>query len=158
MTNVNRDQSFGRLIAIANVLSKKVYESDRIGVADKYLSAYAKAPAKHFMKIHTDLMEYASRFGPDELHLMDMFQEILANMEASDFTNEPLSDQYLLAYYSQQHSLNNVIGVEEASELWGLSPGTIKNYCAEGKVIAKKIGQTWVIDKTQANPSKTATE
>lgn len=50
--------------------------------------------------------------------------------------------------------LDNIIGVEEASKLWGLSPGTIKNYCAEGKIISKKIGKTWVIDKNQENPSK----
>ena len=43
--------------------------------------------------------------------------------------------------------LNNVIGVNEASKITGLSAGTIKNYCAEGKIISKKIGQTWVIDK-----------
>lgn len=51
-------------------------------------------------------------------------------------------------------SLDNIIGVDEASKLWGLSPGTIKNYCADGKIIAKKIGKTWVIDKTQDNPSR----
>lgn len=28
--------------------------------------------------------------------------------------------------------LDNIIGVEEASKLWGLSPGYIKNLCAEG--------------------------
>jgi Helix-turn-helix domain len=50
-------------------------------------------------------------------------------------------------------NLDNVIGVEEASKIWGLSAGTIKNYCAEGKIISKKIGKTWVIDKNQDNPS-----
>jgi hypothetical protein len=50
--------------------------------------------------------------------------------------------------------LDNIIGVEEASELWGLSAGYIKNLCAEGRIIAKKIGNTWVIDKLQENPSK----
>lgn len=50
--------------------------------------------------------------------------------------------------------LENVIGVEEAAKLWGLSPGYIKNLCADGKVKAKKIGKTWVIDKTQESPVK----
>ncbi len=50
-------------------------------------------------------------------------------------------------------SLENVMGVEEASERWNLSPGYIKNLCAEGKVEAKKIGKTWIIDKEQDNPS-----
>jgi excisionase family DNA binding protein len=50
--------------------------------------------------------------------------------------------------------LENIIGVEEAAKLWGLSAGHIKNLCADGKIEAKKIGKTWVIDKTQENPAK----
>lgn len=50
--------------------------------------------------------------------------------------------------------LDNVIGVDEAAKLWNLSPGYIKNLCAEGKIKCKKIGKTWVIDRTQQNPSK----
>jgi excisionase family DNA binding protein len=48
--------------------------------------------------------------------------------------------------------LDNIIGVEEASKLWGLSSGYIKNLCASGKIEAKKIGKTWVILKDQPNP------
>ena len=50
--------------------------------------------------------------------------------------------------------LDKIMGTEEASLLWGLSEGYIKNLCAEGKIECKKIGKTWVIDKTQPNPSK----
>lgn len=45
--------------------------------------------------------------------------------------------------------LDNIIGVEEAAKILGLSPGTIKNMCAANKLPAKKIGKTWVIDKTK---------
>lgn len=48
--------------------------------------------------------------------------------------------------------LHDVIGVEEAAKLWGYSPGTIKNMCAQGKIRCKKIGKTWVIDRNQPNP------
>lgn len=50
--------------------------------------------------------------------------------------------------------LDNLIGVEKAAELWQLSPGYIKNLCAAGKLEAVKIGNTWVIDKSQPNPKK----
>lgn len=50
--------------------------------------------------------------------------------------------------------LENIMGVDEAATLWNLSAGTIKNYCAEGRILGKKIGKTWIIDKTQPNPSK----
>jgi len=45
--------------------------------------------------------------------------------------------------------LENIIGVEDAAKILGLSPGTIKNKCASGEIEAKKIGKTWVIDKTK---------
>jgi excisionase family DNA binding protein len=44
--------------------------------------------------------------------------------------------------------LENIIGVEEAANILRLSPGTIKNMCADGKLECKKIGKTWVLDKT----------
>ncbi|KYG33445.1 helix-turn-helix domain-containing protein [Priestia endophytica] len=44
--------------------------------------------------------------------------------------------------------LQNIIGVEEAAKLLGLAPGTVKNYCREGKLETKKIGRDWALDKT----------
>ena len=48
--------------------------------------------------------------------------------------------------------LDKIMGVEEASLLWELAPGTIKNLCAAGIVKAKKIGKTWIIPKDHPNP------
>lgn len=45
--------------------------------------------------------------------------------------------------------LDNIIGVEEASKILGLSPGYIKNLCAQGKIESKKVGNNWIIDKTK---------
>lgn len=151
---MNRDQAFGRLLAISNILSERVFENDRLKISQKYMSRFSKAPAKTFERIHAELMEYAHKFGPDEIQLMNMFEEILANMDISEFTNEPLNPTYLHSYHTQQNALANVIGVEEASEIWGLSPGYIKNLCADGKIKAKKIGKTWVIDRNQPNPKQ----
>lgn len=150
---MEREVVFGRLLAIANVLGEKVFEKGKMSISQKYMAWFSKNPAEAFEKIHAELMEYAPLFGKDEMQLIEMFEEILEELNESDFTNEPLPPRYLHAYYSQQNVLNGIMGVEEASELWGLSPGTIKNYCAEGKVIAKKIGKTWIINKEQNNPS-----
>ncbi|MCY9066618.1 helix-turn-helix domain-containing protein [Bacillus inaquosorum] len=55
--------------------------------------------------------------------------------------------------------LDKIIGVDEASKLWDLSPGYIKNLCAHGKLECKKIGKTWIILKDQPNPkNKTNTK
>lgn len=52
--------------------------------------------------------------------------------------------------------LVHIMGVEEASTLWNLSPGYIKNLCAIGKVKSVKIGNVWILDKGQPNPSKSS--
>ncbi|MBG9616901.1 MULTISPECIES: helix-turn-helix domain-containing protein [Bacillus cereus group] len=44
---------------------------------------------------------------------------------------------------------HDVIGVHEAASILNVSPGHIKNLCAQGKIVAKKIGKTWVIDKSR---------
>ncbi|PFF00505.1 DNA-binding protein [Bacillus thuringiensis] len=43
----------------------------------------------------------------------------------------------------------NTIGVNDAAIILNVSPGHIKNMCAEGKIVAKKIGKTWVIDRSR---------
>lgn len=48
--------------------------------------------------------------------------------------------------------LDQIMGVQEAGELWGLSPDRVKGLCQKGEVIAKKIGNSWVLDKNQPNP------
>jgi len=50
--------------------------------------------------------------------------------------------------------LDKIMGVEDASKLWGLAPSTVKDMCAAGKVTAVKIGKTWVIPKDHPNPKK----
>lgn len=57
----------------------------------------------------------------------------------------------------KNNPLENIMGVNEAAEMWGLAPGTIKNLCNEGKLKAVKIGKTWVLDKNQPNPKKEIT-
>lgn len=43
----------------------------------------------------------------------------------------------------------NTIGVNDVAIILNVSPGHIKNLCAEGKIVAKKIGKTWVIDRSR---------
>ena len=50
--------------------------------------------------------------------------------------------------------LDNIMGVNEAAEKWKLKPGSIKNLCAAGKVLARKIDNRWILDKNQPNPSR----
>jgi len=74
-------------------------------------------------------------------------------IEKTDTPSETLRE-LVINFISEDYPLNQVIGVEEAAELWGLKAGYIKNLCAAGKIKCKKVGKTWVIDKSQKNPSQ----
>lgn len=45
--------------------------------------------------------------------------------------------------------MDHVIGAKEAAELWNVTEGHIKNLCSDGEIIAKKVGNAWVIEKNQ---------
>jgi hypothetical protein len=49
--------------------------------------------------------------------------------------------------------LDNIIGTTEASEILGLSAGHVKLLCRQGKIKAKLVGKTWVIDKNHLSKS-----
>ena len=53
--------------------------------------------------------------------------------------------------------LDQIMGVQEAAQLWRLSADHVKTLCRQKKVIARNIGKTWIILKDQPNPSKKET-
>lgn len=150
-----RERQFGQLLAVANILINKIHKGNGPAVMDKYWKRFEQKPADTFTKMHGEIIDYIYLFDSVDIALLDIFQTILSDMDIEDFNNLKLDSGYLHAYYQQKSPLNNLdnlIGVSEASELWGLTAAYIKNLCAEGKVDAKKIGNTWVIDKRQPNP------
>lgn len=151
---MNREKTFGQLLAIANVMGDRVLGKRATRMSEKYMKQYAQHPAKAFKRIHGELMQYAYKFGQDELHLMDMFGELLDNLGLEGFTNEPLTEEYLLHYHKESAWLERAISAEQAGARWGLSAGYVKNLAASGKIIAKKVGNTWVIDGKQQNPKQ----
>ncbi|MCM3134596.1 helix-turn-helix domain-containing protein [Paenibacillus polysaccharolyticus] len=66
-------------------------------------------------------------------------------------TNNPSKDQL---QQNMDNIMSQLMQTEEASELWGLSQGYIKNLCANGDVIAEKIGRSWLLLRDQPNPKQ----
>ncbi|WP_457195885.1 hypothetical protein [Paenibacillus polymyxa] len=61
-----------------------------------------------------------------------------------------------MAEIIEDNVLIRIMGVEGAAEKWkNISPGTVKNMCASGKVKAVKLGKTWVMDVDHPNPRLT---
>lgn len=50
--------------------------------------------------------------------------------------------------------LDQIIDVQQAAELWGLSPDHVKRLCRVGDIKAKKIGNSWAVLKDQENPKQ----
>lgn len=54
----------------------------------------------------------------------------------------------------RERAIDRVMGTEEAAERWELSQDHIKRLCRDEKVIAKRIGKTWVLERDQPNPKQ----
>ncbi|QHT63227.1 type I-C CRISPR-associated protein Cas8c/Csd1 [Paenibacillus lycopersici] len=104
--NNDRDYLFGRLLAVADVLERRALGSEeRESNALRYMSAYAKHPARTWRTIQDSLRPYQARLGPKGIYLSKLIDEIGSRMPIEAFTNKPLSDLYLLGFYSQRHEL-----------------------------------------------------
>ena len=88
---------------------------------------------------------------------------ILSDLKKAREEFRASGDGTLLAILVDQHfdelsellakkPLDLIMGVEEASSFWNLSPGTIKNICNQGRIPAKKVGRTWIVSKLQESP------
>lgn len=60
----------------------------------------------------------------------------------------------LVSEYNSGDILNNIIGVQEASTLWGVSKETIILLCEQMILKSKKIDGVWIIYKNQSLPEK----
>lgn len=104
MTNDKRDLLFGRLLGVCNILGERVFEKGKPSVDEKSFKKFPNAPASTFERLHKDIMQYTHKFGEEENYLLSLFDEIMSDMDTSDYNDEPV-DKYLLGYYRQQHEL-----------------------------------------------------
>ena len=42
---------------------------------------------------------------------------------------------------------DNLLTTDQAAEILGLEPGSVKKYCQSGKIAALKLGRSWMIPK-----------
>ncbi|WII36803.1 hypothetical protein [Paenibacillus thiaminolyticus] len=148
----DRETKFARAFAILNVIARSVYEKGKPLPAFVSLDKLGRKPMDVLVRTHGDVMQYAHKFSQHEMMLLDLFDEIISEIDMDEFDNAPLAARYFQPFHAQQRAIDGVMGVAEGSRRWELSPGTLKNYCAKGIVIATKIGRDWAIEKNQPNP------
>lgn len=152
---MSREIQFGRLLAIASILFDKIEPNGSAKMNVKYGERFKKQPIDTFAKIHEEIMANSHKFDETYDTLLDMFQEILANMDWEDFSNESLENEYTLHYYRERENWkNSIIDTKTASELWGMSQDRIKHLCSQGEIEAVKVGNSWALYRNQPNPKK----
>ena len=57
----------------------------------------------------------------------------------------------------KQNALDQIMGVQDAAKLWGISPDHVKTLCRQKKIISRNIGKTWIILIDQPNPAQRKT-
>ncbi|WP_088549121.1 type I-C CRISPR-associated protein Cas8c/Csd1 [Paenibacillus aquistagni] len=113
--NENRDYLFGRMLAVADVLERRVLDeearrssgsgSSRASNAIRYMNSFSQHPARTWMTIQASLQPYQERLGSKGYYLSSLIDEIGSKIKEEDFNNKPLSGKYLLGFYSQRHDL-----------------------------------------------------
>lgn len=105
----SRDRSylFGRLLAVADVLERGALGKDetRSTNAIRYMNSYAQNPGRTWKTIQASLQPYQAKLGTKATYLSRMIDEIADQFKDGDFNNAPLTEQYLLGFYSQRREL-----------------------------------------------------
>lgn len=103
----SRDYLFGRLLAVADVLERSALgrEENRATNAIRYMSAFSKNPKRTWGVIQSALLPYQARLGMKATRYTKLIDDIGSRIDIEDFSNRPLTEHYLLGFYSQRHEL-----------------------------------------------------
>lgn len=105
--NQDRNYLFGRLLAVADVLERRALGADetRATNAIRYMNSFSRHPARTWKTVQDSLQPYQAKLGTKGIYLTKLIDEIAAKFQLEDFNNKPLSELYLLGFYSQRHAL-----------------------------------------------------
>ncbi|MGG2196387.1 type I-C CRISPR-associated protein Cas8c/Csd1 [Paenibacillus sp.] len=105
--NNDRNYLFGRLLAVADVLERRALgaEETRATNAIRYMNSFSRHPARTWKTIQNALQPYQARLGTKGTYLSKIIDEVASRIPIAEFNNKPLSEVYLLGFYSQRHEL-----------------------------------------------------
>lgn len=117
--STDRDYLFGRLLALADYLERKALKEQRENRATnaiRYMNAFSQKPARTWLTIQSALQPYQAKLGGKVTYINSQIDEVGSRIDPRDFTNKPLSERYLLGFYSQRHDLYQKKEVVNPSE------------------------------------------
>lgn len=105
--NNDRDYLFGRLLAVADVLERQALGSSEIRATNaiRYMNSFSQHPARTWKTIQDCLQPYQAKLGIKSTYLSKIIDDVASRIPEEKFTNKPLSELYLLGFYSQRHEL-----------------------------------------------------
>lgn len=103
----DRSYLFGRLLAVADVLERSALgkEETRATNAIRYMNSFSQKPSRTWMTLQASLQPYQSKLGAKANYLSKVIDEISDKFSIDDFNNKPLSEKFLLGFYSQRREL-----------------------------------------------------
>ena len=124
LTNTDRSYLFGRLLAVADKAEFSTYEygEKRETNAKRFMNVFSKRPAKTWKTISERLIPYFNKMHVSQrLYYENIINEIGSLFADGTFSNEALSELYLLGYYCQTDFMKikkekNTIGEKEEVE------------------------------------------
>ncbi|GGG19004.1 type I-C CRISPR-associated protein Cas8c/Csd1 [Paenibacillus abyssi] len=113
----NRDYLFGRLLAVADVLERRALgaEETRATNAIRYMNSFSRHPARTWKTIQNSLQPYQARLGTKGTYYSKIIDEVASRIPIAEFNNKPLSEIYLLGFYSQRHELYQKKEINDAA-------------------------------------------
>lgn len=106
-TITDRSYLFGRLLAVADVLERGALgkEETRATNAIRYMNSFSQKPSRTWMTLQASLQPYQAKLGIKANYLSRIIDEISDQFTVEDFNNKPLTEKYLLGFYSQRREL-----------------------------------------------------
>ncbi|WP_152655686.1 type I-C CRISPR-associated protein Cas8c/Csd1 [Oceanobacillus sp. CFH 90083] len=108
----DRNYLFGRLLAVADVLERSVLddkEENRATNAIRYMNSFSKQPARTWLTLQSNLQPYQARLWTRSPKRAAFFTKLIDDIadkfKDGDFSDIPLTQEYLLGLYSQRKSL-----------------------------------------------------
>lgn len=105
-SNDDRSYLFGRLLALADILERRVLREQDVNRATnalRYMNSFARYPERTWKTIQASLQPYQVRLGARSTDISKVMDEVLSKFNFEQFNNEPLSGKFLLGFSSQRH-------------------------------------------------------
>lgn len=115
--NNHRDYLYGRLLAVAELLERKILDASfdgRLSNAERYFNQMSARPSRTWKIIEEALQPYISKLGSKAVFYKRILDEIMWKFDDSDFiSDKPLSPEYLLGYHNQRKAIFTKNNTEE---------------------------------------------